>query len=171
MNRASVVQEPEVGARAGSTTGAFPSPDAVRSALAEVPDPEIPVVSVVDLGMVERIESDDRGIRVQLLPTFLGCPALDAIRDAVSERLTAFGVPVDVRLGGAVPWTTERITDVGRARLREAGFAPPGPPESIRCPRCDSAEVTIDNLFGPTLCRSLCYCRSCREPFEWFKEA
>lgn len=171
MSGPDVLRELEDANGADAGTPGFPSLGAVRSALAEVPDPEIPIVSVLDLGMVERVEVDDRGIRVQLLPTFLGCPALEAIRDAVSDRLAAFGVPVDVRLGGAVPWTTDRITDDGRTRLHAAGFAPPGPPESIRCPRCDSAEVTIDNLFGPTLCRSLCYCRSCHEPFEWFKEA
>ena len=139
---------------------------AVRAALADVPDPEIPTVSVVDLGMVERVEVDHGAIRVELLPTFVGCPALDAIRDAVEQRLSRFGLPVEVAFGFRVPWTTERITAAGRDRLRASGFAPPG---EAACPWCGSADIALDNLFGPTQCRSLHYCRSCRQPFESFK--
>ena len=139
---------------------------AVRSALAEVPDPEIPIVSVVDLGMVEAVEVSAAAIRVEMLPTFIGCPALDMIRDAVVARLAAFGRPVDVDFGFRVPWTSERITPDGRDKLRRGGFAPPG---EAACPYCGSANITLDNLFGPTQCRSLHYCRSCRQPFESFK--
>jgi ring-1,2-phenylacetyl-CoA epoxidase subunit PaaD len=139
---------------------------AVRAALAEVADPEIPTVSVVDLGMVERIEASPEAIRVELLPTFVGCPALDAIRDAVVERLARFGRPVEVEFGFRVPWTSDRISDAGRERLRASGFAPPG---DSACPHCGSADIVLDNLFGPTQCRSLCYCRACRQPFEQFK--
>jgi ring-1,2-phenylacetyl-CoA epoxidase subunit PaaD len=143
---------------------------AVRAALAEVPDPEIPVVSVVDLGMVEDVEVGRRGIRVELLPTFVGCPALDAIRDAVETRLATFGRPVEVGFGFRVPWSSDRITAAGRERLRSSGFAPPvDDPAATRCPWCDSANVAMDNLFGPTQCRSLFYCRACRQPFEGFK--
>ncbi len=138
----------------------------VRAALAEVPDPEIPVVSVVDLGMVESVEVAPDRIRVELLPTFVGCPALDAIRDAVVGRLDAFGRPVEVEFGFRVPWGSERITPAGRDKLRRSGFAPPG---EKACPWCGSADVALDNLFGPTQCRSLHYCRSCRQPFEGFK--
>ncbi len=139
---------------------------AVLAALAEVPDPEIPVVSVLDLGMVASVDVAPERIHVELLPTFVGCPALDAIRDAVVERLIAFGRPVDVAFGYRVPWGSDRITDQGRDRLRRSGFAPPG---ERTCPWCGSANVTTDNLFGPTQCRSLHYCRSCRQPFEGFK--
>lgn len=138
----------------------------VRAALAQVPDPEIPVVSVVDLGMVERVDVATDRIRVELLPTFVGCPALDAIRDAVVGRLDAFGRPVEVDFGFRVPWTTDRITPAGRDKLRRSGFAPPG---DATCPYCGSANVAQDNLFGPTQCRSLFYCRGCRQPFEGFK--
>jgi ring-1,2-phenylacetyl-CoA epoxidase subunit PaaD len=139
---------------------------AVRAALAEVPDPEIPFASVVELGMVEAVDVAQDGIRVELLPTFVGCPALEVIGAAVSERLAAFGRPVDVRFGHRAPWTSDRITRVGRAKLRAAGIAPP---DDRRCPWCGSANVATDNLFGPTQCRSLHYCRSCRQPFEAFK--
>jgi ring-1,2-phenylacetyl-CoA epoxidase subunit PaaD len=139
---------------------------AVRAALADVPDPEIPAVSIVDLGMVEQVEVGDDAIRIELLPTFVGCPALDAIRDAVGGRLAAFGRQVEVGFGFRVPWTTDRITEDGRRKLRESGFAPPDDPA---CPYCGSANVALDNLFGPTQCRSLRYCRACRQPFESFK--
>jgi len=139
---------------------------AVLAALAEVPDPEIPVVSVVDLGMVESVAVDRDGIRVELLPTFVGCPALDAIREAVTGRLSAFGRPIHVDFGFRVPWGSDRITPEGRVKLRGSGFAPPG---ETACPWCRSANVVLDNLFGPTQCRSLHYCRACRQPFEGFK--
>ena len=139
---------------------------AVRAALAAVPDPEIPVVSVVDLGMVESVDVGRDMIRVELLPTFVGCPALDMIGASVRAGLAAFGRPVDVEFGYRVPWTSERITAEGREKLRAAGFAPPDDPT---CPWCGSSNVALDNLFGPTQCRSLHYCRACRQPFEAFK--
>jgi len=105
-------------------------------------------------------------IRVELLPTFVGCPALDAIAAAVEERLAGFGRPVEVRFGFSVPWTADRITERGRRHLAKSGFAPPG---DDTCPYCGSADVLTDNLFGPTQCRSTRYCRSCRQPFEAFK--
>lgn len=143
---------------------------AVRRALAEVPDPEIPAVSIVDLGMVERVRVEVGAIHVSLLPTFIGCPALEIIRSAVEAQLQRFDCAVDVAFSYAVPWTTDRITPQGRDRLREAGFAPPVADQSdTRCPHCGSADVTLDNLFGPTKCRSLVWCRGCRQPFEQFK--
>lgn len=138
----------------------------VRSALADVGDPEIPAISIVDLGVVERVDVSDEAIHVELLPTFVGCPALDAIRDAVEARLSEFGRPVDVAFGFSVPWTTDRITERGRCNLAKSGFAPPG---DDTCPYCGSVNVLMDNLFGPTQCRSTRYCRSCRQPFEAFK--
>ena len=139
---------------------------AVRAALAEVADPEIPVVSIVDLGMVEAVQVDPARIRVELLPTFVGCPALEVIRDVVEGRLEAFGLPVHVDFSFRVPWTSDRISAAGRERLRAAGFAGPG---DEQCPHCGSSNVALDNLFGPTRCRSLLYCRACRQPFESFK--
>jgi ring-1,2-phenylacetyl-CoA epoxidase subunit PaaD len=140
------------------------------AALADVADPEIPAISIVDLGIVHRAEvAPDGGIVIDLLPTFLGCPAIEAIRSAVTERLSAFGLPVEVRISFEVPWTSDRITAAGRRRLRESGFAPPAEPKDVCCPYCDSANVVMDSAFGPTLCRSLFYCRVCRQPFESFK--
>jgi ring-1,2-phenylacetyl-CoA epoxidase subunit PaaD len=142
----------------------------VRDALGGVVDPEIPTVSIVDLGIVEHVEVADDTIRVELLPTFVGCPALDVIRSTVEDRLSVFDRWVDVRFTFSTPWTTDRLTDLGRAGLRRAGIAPPDEGRTL-CPFCGSARVAMDNLFGPTQCRSLFYCRECRQPFEAFKAA
>jgi len=155
--------------------------DAVWAALAEVPDPEIPVISLVDLGVVGDVRVDGNRVHVTLRPTFLGCPALDAMRRALESKLAELGAEpaVDVELADA--WSTDRITPAGREQLRAAGFAPPAPREAsaprlvqlqakvFRCPYCGSAETRLENLFGPTPCRSIRYCESCRQPFEQFK--
>ena len=165
-----MVTAPTRTAPAAPTPAVPSSVDELMVALAEVADPEIPAISIVDLGIVHRAElAADGRIEVELLPTFVGCPAIDAIRLAVGERLAAFGRPVDVSITFEVPWTSDRITAAGRTRLRESGFAPPAEPEEVRCPFCDSANVAMDSAFGPTLCRSLFYCRTCRQPFESFK--
>jgi ring-1,2-phenylacetyl-CoA epoxidase subunit PaaD len=157
--------------------------EAVWEALAEVPDPEIPVLSVVDLGLVHSVEAGGRRLRVQLLPTFVGCPALDLIRESVAERLAGMAPEVEVETTFVVPWTSERITPEGRRKLRESGFAPPGPaPDHDRplfatiavrpradCPWCGSPDTVLENAFGPTLCRSIFWCNRCRQPFEQFK--
>jgi ring-1,2-phenylacetyl-CoA epoxidase subunit PaaD len=155
---------------------------AVWAALAEVPDPEIPAVSVVDLGIVRSVELDGGRLRVELLPTFVGCPALDVIRDSVAARLAGMAPTVQVELTFAEPWTSERITAEGRRKLRESGFAPPGPqprgeplfatitagPQAA-CPWCGSRDTALENPFGPTLCRAIFWCNHCRQPFEQFK--
>ncbi len=178
-------------ARAGAvggvppTTPTTPAPDeaAVRSALAEVMDPELPMLSVVDLGIVHRVEVDPDAIRVQILPTFIGCPALELIKASIATRLGAFGRPVEVTATFEVPWTSERISPAGRQALLEAGIAPPGGPDStgigpgglidlepcVPCPHCGSRRTTLENLFGPTQCRTIRYCTDCRQPFESIK--
>jgi ring-1,2-phenylacetyl-CoA epoxidase subunit PaaD len=141
----------------------------VRARLATVHDPEIPTVSIVDLGLVHDIRVLDGGIAIELLPTFVACPALELIRADVVAALAGLGQSVDVSFTFAIPWTTERLTEAGRFGLRRAGIAPPAEPADVRCPFCDSSQVAIDSLFGPALCRSLFYCRDCRQPFEAFK--
>ena len=141
----------------------------VRAALTEVPDPELPVLSVVDLGIVHRVDIDDDGIRVTILPTFVGCPALDVIRDRIAARLDDFGLPIRVDTTFEVPWTSERISPAGRRALAAVGIAPPSEPDAVRCPFCASGSVVMDSAFGPTQCRSLYYCRACRQPFEALK--
>jgi ring-1,2-phenylacetyl-CoA epoxidase subunit PaaD len=149
---------------------ASPDDAAVLAALSEVTDPEIPTISIVDLGIVHRAHvGSDGTIHVQILPTFVGCPAIELIRSAVGERLQSFGQPVDVSVSFEIPWTSDRISPRGRERLRRSGFAPPTDIDAVTCPYCDSARVAMDSIFGPTLCRSLFYCRDCRQPFEAFK--
>jgi ring-1,2-phenylacetyl-CoA epoxidase subunit PaaD len=158
--------------------------EAVWEALAEVPDPEIPVVSVVDLGLVHTVELDGERLRVELLPTFVGCPAVELIRRSVADRLAGMAPRVEVEMTFAVPWTSDRITPDGRRKLRQSGFAPPGPAgagdarplfatipmrPTATCPWCGSADTTLENLFGPTLCRTMVWCSRCRQPFEQFK--
>jgi ring-1,2-phenylacetyl-CoA epoxidase subunit PaaD len=153
----------------------------VWDALAQIPDPEIPVVSVVELGVVRGVEVDDGRVRVQFTPTFLGCPALEVMRDQMSARIAELGAVPEVEVVLDDSWSTDRITPEGREKLRAAGFAPPVPrsagtprlvqleSNAFRCPYCGSRDTALENIFGPTPCRSLRYCRSCRQPFEQFK--
>jgi ring-1,2-phenylacetyl-CoA epoxidase subunit PaaD len=153
----------------------------VWQALAEIPDPEIPVISLVELGVVRDVEVEDGRVRVEFTPTFLGCPALEVMRDAIAERISALGAEPDVRVITDDSWSTDRITPAGREKLRKSGFAPPAPrangapalvqlqSNAFRCPYCGSRDTALENIFGPTPCRSLRYCRSCRQPFEQFK--
>jgi ring-1,2-phenylacetyl-CoA epoxidase subunit PaaD len=158
--------------------------DAVRRALGEVMDPELPMLSVVDLGIVHRLEvgARDGVIRVEILPTFVGCPALELIKASIADRLAAFGRPVEVTATFEVPWTSERISPAGRRALLAAGIAPPtaaienggGPTlvdleRRVPCPHCGSRRTTIENVFGPTQCRTIRYCADCRQPFEAIK--
>jgi ring-1,2-phenylacetyl-CoA epoxidase subunit PaaD len=152
---------------------------AVWAALAEVPDPEIPAVSVVDLGIVHRVDVEPDSIRVEILPTFVGCPAVEMMRTAIADRLAGLAPCIDVDVTYAVPWTSDRITPEGRRRLAASGSAPPlpsGDPASpisldraATCPYCGSRRTVMENAFGPTLCRSIYYCTDCRQPFEQFK--
>jgi ring-1,2-phenylacetyl-CoA epoxidase subunit PaaD len=150
--------------------GTEPTEADVHAVLATVPDPEIPVLSVVDLGIIHRVAVEPDRIDVAILPTFVGCPALDVIRATIADRLEArFDRIVRVETTFEVPWTSDRISTAGRAALRDAGIAPPADPADIRCPFCESANVVMDSAFGPTQCRSLFYCRRCRQPFEALK--
>lgn len=153
-----------------AVTKSGPSEHEVRAALARIPDPELPVLSIVDLGVIHRVDVGPAAIDVAILPTFVGCPALDVIRSTIAERLgDEFGRPVRVETTFQVPWTSDRISTAGLDALRRAGIAPPADPEDVRCPHCASANVVMDSAFGPTQCRSLFYCRACRQPFEAMK--
>jgi ring-1,2-phenylacetyl-CoA epoxidase subunit PaaD len=155
--------------------------DAVWDALAEIPDPEIPVISLVELGVIREVQVEGSRVRVEFTPTFLGCPALEVMRDAMDARIRELGADPEIRVVTDDSWSTDRITPAGREKLREAGFAPPTPREAtaptivqlqtgaFKCPYCGSTDTRLENLFGPTPCRSLRYCASCRQPFEQFK--
>jgi ring-1,2-phenylacetyl-CoA epoxidase subunit PaaD len=155
--------------------------DQVWDALAEIPDPEIPVISLVELGVVKDVAVEGGRVRVEFTPTFMGCPALEVMQRAMTERIEQLGVEPDVRVVMDDSWSTDRITAEGREKLRAAGFAPPTPratePPTLlqlergafHCPWCGSTDTKLENLFGPTPCRSLRYCNACRQPFEQFK--
>jgi ring-1,2-phenylacetyl-CoA epoxidase subunit PaaD len=147
----------------------------VWAAFQEIPDPEIPAVSLVDLGVIRSVDVSEGHVHVEFTPTFLGCPALEVMKRALEETVSALGAEPKVEVVVDDSWSTDRITPAGREKLRAAGFAPPAPrlvqlqPQVHRCPYCGSTETTLENLFGPTPCRSLRYCDSCRQPFEQFK--
>lgn len=155
--------------------------DAVWEALAEVEDPEIPVISLVDLGVIRDVEVTGEHVRVEFTPTFLGCPALEVMQRQIGEAIESIGGEPEVEVIQDDSWSTDKITPEGREKLRAAGFAPPAPREAtapklvqlqaavFRCPYCGSTETKLENIFGPTPCRSIRYCASCRQPFEQFK--
>ena len=166
--------------RAGAVTRPPTSDEAdIRAALADVPDPELPMLSVVDLGIVHRVEiaPTNGAIRVEILPTFVGCPALELIKTSIAERLATFGRPVEVVATFEVPWTSDRISEAGRAALLAAGIAPPTGQAAVLidleprvpCPHCGSRRTHLENIFGPTQCRTIRYCSDCRQPFEAIK--
>jgi ring-1,2-phenylacetyl-CoA epoxidase subunit PaaD len=170
----------DVRAALGAARLAMVTADEVWEALAEIPDPEIPVISLVELGVVKDVAVENGTVRVEFTPTFMGCPALEVMQHAMEETIAALGaVPaITVRLDDS--WSTDDITAEGREKLRVAGFAPPTPrpagrlelvqlQRGFRCPYCGSTETRLENLFGPTPCRSIRYCESCRQPFEQFK--
>ena len=147
----------------------------VWAAFGEIPDPEIPVVSLVDLGVIRSVDVSDGHVHVEFTPTFLGCPALEAMVRAIEASVAALGAEADVAVINDDSWSTDKITAAGREKLRAAGFSPPAPrlvqlqSQVHRCPYCGSTETRLENIFGPTPCRSLRYCESCRQPFEQFK--
>lgn len=163
-------------------TAAPPSEEAVWDALRGVADPEIPAVSVVDMGMIEAVEVEGGSAKVTVLPTFTGCPAIDVIKSDVRTAVaTVDGIEsVQVETTFSPPWTTERITQEGRAKLKGFGLAPPtgtgpvlidsiGLPRFAVCPFCGSKDTANENPFGPTPCRALYHCNNCKNPFEQFK--
>ena len=142
--------------------------DRVMEALADVPDPEIPAVSVIDLGIVRRVDAARR--TVEITPTYSGCPATAAISAAIRHKLdqTGFGEFSLVTVLSPA-WTTDWISPAGRAKLEAFGIAPPRPGAPPACPRCGSAHAEEISRFGSTPCKALWRCLDCREPFDLFK--
>jgi ring-1,2-phenylacetyl-CoA epoxidase subunit PaaD len=146
------------------------------SAAAAVVDPEVPVLSIDDLGVLREVTVTDDGVEVVITPTYSGCPAMDAIREDVVRALTAAGfADVRVRLSLSPAWTTDWISAAGRTALKEYGIAPPsaaGPVSvrlSVKCPHCGSLDTREVAHFGSTSCKALFVCRGCGEPFDHFK--
>ena len=139
------------------------------------------MISLVDLGVVRNVRVDGARVHVEFTPTFLGCPALEVMRAQIGEAIERVGGDPEVEVIQDDSWSTDRITPAGREKLRAAGFAPPAPraagattlvglqSKAFRCPYCGSTETRLENIFGPTPCRSIRWCESCRQPFEQFK--
>jgi ring-1,2-phenylacetyl-CoA epoxidase subunit PaaD len=169
--------------------------EVVVAALRDVKDPEIPVVSVVDLGIVQSVGISGKEVSVAITPTFTGCPALEVMRAEIASRILELGATrVDVPVVLDPPWSTDRISAEGRLGMATIGIAPPepvGPDDSalpphlryrsddalaltptvapVTCPWCGSTETRRESAFGPTICRAVHYCASCRQSFEQFK--
>ncbi|WP_028930256.1 1,2-phenylacetyl-CoA epoxidase subunit PaaD [Pseudonocardia asaccharolytica] len=158
-----------------------------RSAVAAVVDPEMPMLTLDDLGVVREVEVTGEAVTVTITPTYSGCPAVEVMRDDLRAALGAAGFArVEVRIVFAPPWSTDWISEEGRRKLAEHGIAPPdrvgpsrtgpvpltltAPAATVRCPRCGSPATEELSRFGPTACTALRRCTGCREPFEHMKE-
>jgi ring-1,2-phenylacetyl-CoA epoxidase subunit PaaD len=161
---------------------AAPSREEIFAVLETVMDPEVPVLSVVDLGIVRDAESTDDGVVVTITPTYSGCPAMREIEENIRSALEEQGAgPVEVRTTYSPAWTTDWISAAGREKLETYGIAPPGKAvddalitlrrrtDLVRCPYCKSLNTTEKSHFGSTACKSIWFCNSCRQPFEQFK--
>ena len=163
-------------------TSAQTAADRARSVLATVMDPEVPVLSVCDLGIVREVTGDASGLSVVVTPTYSGCPATEVISESIRAALASAGfdqVSIEMRFSPA--WTTDWISEEALAKLKDYGIAPPMrldaaeaqplrfQPRNVCCPRCSSSQTERLSAFGSTACKSLYRCKSCREPFEHFK--
>ena len=152
----------------------------IREELKQVKDPEIPTISIVDLGIVTGVKIENKDVHVTLTPTFAGCPALRLMEDMVKDHLNANSMlrKITVETSFETTWTTDLITPEGHIAIKKHGLAPPKRNcstismeilESTKCPYCDSDNTSMKSPFGPTLCRSLHYCNNCKQAFEGFK--
>jgi len=145
----------------------------VRAALAAVKDPEIPTASIVDLGILHDVRVSGDRVEIDLLPTFAGCPALDVIKQDVEQAARDLAADVAVGFVNSPPWTTDRLNEDGKRALNAYGISSPllqiGRAQTITCPYCGSDQTVEESAFGPTPCRTVRYCTSCRNPFEGFK--
>lgn len=158
------------------------SRDDVFEVLATVPDPEVPAISVVDLGIIRDVVVNGQDIQVTITPTYSGCPAMREIEDDVRAALVKAGAAsVAINTVYAPAWTTDWMTDEAREKLRAYGIAPPGPAENgglitltrrsapIACPFCGSSNTRLQSEFGSTACKAIHVCNNCRQPFDEFK--
>ncbi len=150
--------------------------------LSEIPDPEIPVISIIELGVIRNIEIiNDSTISLKITPTYSGCPAMKQIEDDVRKKLSENGfTTIDIKTIFSPPWTTDWITPEAKEKLRKYGIAPPenstedkswltGKVKNIACPRCKSLNTKLISQFGSTACKALYQCQDCQEPFDYFK--
>jgi ring-1,2-phenylacetyl-CoA epoxidase subunit PaaD len=154
--------------------------DDIWNFLEEVSDPEIPVLTIIDLGVVRSVQFDGTTCNVVITPTYSGCPAMQMIEDQIKEKLTEKGIPyTKVELTLSPAWTTDWISEDGRNKLREYGIAPPenevdksvlfAEPPTVPCPLCGSSDTRMVSQFGSTACKAQYQCNQCLEPFDYFK--
>ncbi len=151
--------------------------ESILKKLHEVKDPEIDSVSIIDLGMIHSVQAYEKSVVIEVLPTFVGCPALEIIKNNIHSAVKELqiGREIEVHYRYSPPWTSDRISEQGREKLKEFGIAPPPvflegeEMWRVNCPYCDSEYTTLENIFGPTACRSILYCKSCKNPFEAMK--
>jgi ring-1,2-phenylacetyl-CoA epoxidase subunit PaaD len=145
--------------------------------LQEIKDPEIPVISMIEMGMINKVAIDGSVVTVEVLPTFVGCPAIEIMKKNIAEKVREVEGVSDVIVNFVFEpaWSSDRITDVGREKLNGFGIAPPPKQHpvdelwEVNCPFCGSPYTKMENLFGPAACRSILYCDSCKNPFEAIK--
>jgi ring-1,2-phenylacetyl-CoA epoxidase subunit PaaD len=165
-------------------TSNLPDRPAILELLDGVKDPEVPVLSVVELGIVRDARVDERGVTIVITPTYSGCPAMRVIEDDIRAALIAQGIsPVHVETVYAPAWSSDWLSESAKRKLAAYGIAPPGPAatdtlvsltrrrgsDAPRCPYCGSPDTTIRSEFGSTACKAICFCNACRQPFEQFK--
>lgn len=157
-----------------------PTSEDVYRWLEDVKDPEIPVLSLVDLGVINNIQVTGNSVHIDMTPTFVGCPALDMMQADIREKLLSQGISqLTIDVNFRHHWTSDRISARGREALRRFGLAPPPDASALitdldvlehaQCPRCGGTDTALKTPFGATLCRSIHYCHHCREAFEQFK--
>jgi len=152
--------------------------DRAWAAAAEVTDPEVPVLTIADLGVLRDVRETPDGVEVLITPTYSGCAAMGVIAIEVELALARAGIPAQVRTVLSPAWTTDWMTQAGRDKLRDYGIAPPGiasgrralfGADEVACPRCGSGDTAVIAEFGSTSCKALWRCHACREPFDYFK--
>jgi ring-1,2-phenylacetyl-CoA epoxidase subunit PaaD len=153
----------------------------IFSLLNEIPDPEIPVISIVDLGVIRKIKINQNSVDIDITPTYSGCPAMKQMEDDIVSALKQKGIKqINIKMVYTPAWTTDWLSDDAKERLRKYGIAPPqesttdksfitGKTKQIKCPRCGSLHTEMVSQFGSTACKALYKCKDCLEPFDYFK--
>ena len=144
------------------------STDTIWGILKMIPDPEIPVISIVDLGIIREVQYASATFTIIITPTYSGCPAMYLIKEEIIHNLESQGIMnYQIETSLAPPWTTDWMSDEVKAKLKDAGIAPPS--NDIICPQCNSRKIEVISDFGSTACKALYKCNQCNEPFHYFK--
>jgi ring-1,2-phenylacetyl-CoA epoxidase subunit PaaD len=152
--------------------------DVIWAALGNVRDPEIPVLSVIDLGIITDVQITNNKTQITITPTFVGCPAIEIIKKSIHDQVIQLGIDVVVKVDYDITWTSDRMSPEAKDKLEKFGLAPPSfingelteeQLNNVRCPHCGSSDTTLRSSFGSTLCRAIRFCFNCKQGFEQFK--